>query len=98
MSVFSTSLRTTIIDPSFHSQDRCEFRIDPRGQAFMPTLRLGNLGLKKSVNYNNKYSVGPGGLGCISRIRLMDGQEELDSLRNVGQWVTFKNALKCFLF
>ena len=94
MSVFSTSLRTTIIDPAFHSQDRCEFRIDNRGQSFMPTLRLGNLGLKKSVNYNNKYSVGPGGLGSISRIRLMDGQEEIDSLRNVGQWMTFKNALK----
>ena len=94
MSVFSTSLRTTIIDPAFHSQDRCEFRIDNRGQSFMPTLRLGNLGLQKAVDNNNKYAVGPGGLGIISRIRLMDGNEELDSLRNVGQWMTFKNALK----
>lgn len=94
MSVYSTSLRTQLIDPQFHSQDRCEFRLDNRGQSYMPTMRIGNLGLKKSANHTNLYSAGPGGLGVISRIRLMDGNEELDSLRNVGQWMTFKNALK----
>jgi len=94
MSVYSTSLRTQLIDPQFHSQDRCEFRLDNRGQSYMPTMRIGNLGLSKSANHNNEYNAGAGALGIISRIRLMDGNEELDSLRNVAQWMTFKNALK----
>ena len=94
MSVFSSSLRTTIIDPQFHSENRCEFRLENRGQAYMPTLRLGNLGLQKTGATPNEYQWGAGVASVISRIRLMDGNEELDSLRNVAQWMTFKNALK----
>jgi len=94
MSVFSSSLKTTIIDPQFHSKDRCEFRLENRGQAYMPTLRLGNLGLSKTGASPNEYQYGAGVAAVISRIRLMDGNEELDSLRNVAQWITFKNALK----
>jgi len=94
MSVFSTSLKTTIIDPQFHSANRCEFRLENRGQAYMPTLRLGNLGLLKTGASPNEYQWGAGVASVISRIRLMDGNEELDSLRNVAQWMTFKNALK----
>tara|TARA_R110000824_G_scaffold6730_6_gene31072 strand:+ start:2137 stop:3516 length:1380 start_codon:yes stop_codon:yes gene_type:complete len=95
MSVFSTSLQTAIIDPQFHSESRCEFRIENRGQAYMPTLRIGNIGLAKTAGTNpNAYHFGGGTSSVISRIRLMDGNEELDSLRNVAQWLTFKGALK----
>lgn len=95
MSVFSTSLQTAIIDPQFHSESRCEFRIENRGQAYMPTLRIGNIGLSKTLPSNpNAYHFGAGTSSVISRIRLMDGNEELDSLRNVAQWLTFKGALK----
>ena len=94
MSVFSSSLKTAIIDPQFHSESRCEFRLENRGQAYMPTLRIGNLGLSKTGATVNKYQFGAGTASVISRIRLMDGNEELDSLRNVAQWLTFKGALK----
>ena len=95
MSVFSTSLQTAIIDPQFHSESRCEFRIENRGQAYTPTLRIGNIGLAKTAGTNpNAYHFGGGTSSVISRIRLMDGNEELDSLRNVAQWLTFKGALK----
>ncbi len=95
MSVFSTSLQTAIIDPQFHSESRCEFRIENRGQAYMPTLRIGNIGLAKTnATDPNTYHFGAGTSSVISRIRLMDGNEELDSLRNVAQWLTFKGALK----
>jgi len=60
----------------------------------MPTLRIGNLGLSKTGATVNKYQFGAGTASVISRIRLMDGNEELDSLRNVAQWLTFKGALK----
>ena len=94
MSVFSSSLKTAIIDPQFHSENRCEFRLENRGQAYMPTLRIGNIGLSKTGASPNAYHFGAGTSSVISRIRLMDGNEELDSLRNVAQWLTFKGALK----
>ena len=94
MSVFSSSLKTAIIDPQFHSENRCEFRLENRGQAYMPTLRIGNIGLSKTGVSPNAYHFGAGTSSVISRIRLMDGNEELDSLRNVAQWLTFKGALK----
>ena len=67
MSVFSSSLRTTIIDPQFHSENRCEFRLENRGQAYMPTLRLGNLGLQKTGATPNEYQWGAGVASVISR-------------------------------
>ena len=94
MAAFSSSLQSTIIDPVFHSDSRCEFRIQNRGQAYMPTLRIGNIGLEKDGASSNAYHFGSGTSSVISRIRLLDGQEELDSLRNVAQWLTFKGALK----
>ena len=94
MSVFSSSLKTAIIDPQFHSENRCEFRLENRGQAYMPTLRIGNIGLAKTGATPNAYHFGAGTSSVISRIRLMDGNEELDSLRNVAQWLTFKGAQK----
>ena len=58
----------------------------------MPTFRLGNIGLT-NTGRNNVYSFGPGAASVIDRIQLLDGNEELDSLRNVGNWLTFKNSL-----
>ena len=93
MSVFSSSVKSSIIDPVFTSNTRCEFRLANRGESYMPTLRVGNLGLTTSGN-DNAYHYGMGALSVISRIQLMDGNEPLDSLRNVGNWLTFKNSLK----
>ena len=94
MSIFSSSVKSQIIDPVFHSESRCEFRLANRGEAYMPTLRLGNIGLTKDAGNNNTYHFGPGAASVISRIRLMDGNEELDSLRNAAQWLTFKGLQK----
>ena len=95
MSVFSSSLKTVIIDPVFHTESRCEFRIENRNQAYLPTLRIGNIGLSKTdATDPNAYHFGAGTSSVISRIRLLDGAEELDSLRNVAHWLTFKGALK----
>jgi len=94
MSVFSNSVKSAIIDPVFTSATRCEFRLANRGEAYMPTMRIGNLGLSKAAQNNNEYHKGPGAAGVINRIQLLDGNEELDSLRNVGNWLTFKNCLR----
>lgn len=94
MSIFSSSVKSQIIDPVFHSENRCEFRLANRGEAYLPTLRLGNIGLTKDAGNNNTYHFGAGAASVISRIRLMDGNEELDSLRHAAQWLTFKGLQK----
>ena len=78
MSIFSSSVKSQIIDPVFHSENRCEFRLANRGEAYLPTLRLGNIGLTKDAGNNNTYHFGAGAASVISRIRLMDGNEELE--------------------
>ena len=94
MSIFSSAVKSQIIDPVFTSTTRAEFRLANRGESYMPTMRLGNLGLQKTADNENTYHFGPGAASCIRRIQLLDGTEPLDSLRNVGQWLTFKNTLK----
>ena len=93
MSIFSSSVKSQIIDPVFHSNTRCEFRLANRGESYMPTMRIGNLGLSTS-GFDNTYHFGPGAMSVISRIQLLDGNEPIDTLRNVGNWLTFKNSLK----
>ena len=93
MSVFSSSIKSQIIDPVFSSNSRCEFRLANRGESYLPTMKIGNLGLSTSGN-DSTYHFGPGALSVISRIQLLDGNEPIDTLRNVGQWLTFKNSLR----
>jgi hypothetical protein len=59
----------------------------------MPTMRIGNLGLSTTGD-DNTYHFGVGSCSVISRIQLLDGNEPLDQLRNVGNWLTFKNSLR----
>lgn len=101
MSIFSQNVRTTIIDPTFFNSPRtggagrCEFRLSNRADAYLPTFRLGNVGLAlDDGTLINRYADGPGCFSCIDRIRLMDGGTEIDGLRNVGQWLTFKSLQK----
>lgn len=93
MSIFSSSVQSQIIDPVFTSNNRCEFRLANRGEYYLPTMRLGNLGLSKSANNVNSYHFGPGAACVIDRIQLLDGNEQLDGLSRVGNWLTFKNSL-----
>ena len=94
MSIFSSSVKSSIVDPQFESNTRCEFRLFGRNQSYMPTLRLGNIGLQKDPDNQNTYHFGVGCASVIDRIHLLDGNEPLDTLRNVGNWLTFKNTLK----
>ena len=93
MSIYSSSIRSHVVDPQFHSENRTEFRLNHIGGSFLPTLRLGNVGLSKTGT-NNFYHPGAGAASVISRIRLMDGTEELDGLRLAGPWLSFKGLIK----
>jgi len=89
MSLYSTSISTAIIDPSFTSTRRCEFRIPFANQAYLPNLRLGGIGV--SCDAPTAYALGVGVASIIKRITLLDGEEEIDSLREANAWLTFKS-------
>jgi len=92
MSLYSTAAQTAIIDPVFMSSRRCTFSLSMTDQAFLPNLRIGNLGLKADTHV--EYALGCGVASCIRRITLLDGEEELDSLREVNSWLTFKSLFR----
>jgi len=92
MSIYSTSVTTAIIDPAFNSSRRCEFRLPDRDGAYMSNLRLGNVGVTTTAIA--PYALGCGVASVIKRIQLMDGNEELDSLREANAWLTFKSFFR----
>ena len=93
MALYSTSVETQILDPVFSSKNRCEFRIPDRDGSYLPNLRLGNVGVTTAVNAV-PYALGCGVASVIKRIQLMDGNEELDSLREANAWLTFKSFFR----
>ena len=96
MALYSTSIETQIIDPVFSSKNRCEFRIPDRDGSYLPNLRLGNVGVTTNATpvVAVPYALGAGVASVIKRIQLMDGNEELDSLREANAWLTFKSFFR----
>lgn len=92
MSIYSTSVESSIIDPVFSSSRRCEFRLPDRDGAYMSNLRIGNVGVTTTAIA--PYALGCGVASVIKRIQLMDGNEELDSLREANAWLTFKSFFR----
>ena len=92
MSLYSTAVATALIDPSFTSSRRCEFRIPFKNQAYLPNLRLGGVGVS-STNVA-PYALGVGVASIIRRIALLDGEEEIDSLREANSWLNFKSFFR----
>ena len=93
MALYSTSVETQIIDPVFSSKNRCEFRIPDRDGSYLPNLRLGNVGVNTTTS-SVPYALGCGVASVIKRIQLMDGNDELDSLREANAWLTFKSFFR----
>lgn len=93
MALYSTSVETSINDPVFSSKNRCEFRLPDRDGSYLPNLRLGNVGVTTAADAV-PYALGCGVASVIKRIQLMDGNEELDSLREANAWLTFKSFFR----
>ena len=58
----------------------------------MSNLRIGNVGVTTTAIA--PYALGCGVASVIKRIQLMDGNEELDSLREANAWLTFKSFFR----
>lgn len=92
MSYSNGAIKTMYIDPvSFVPNGRCAFELDAKKLAFLPNMRLLNLGADNE-NGPTGYSTGLGAVALIKNCRLMDARTELSALRNVAPYAFFKNV------
>ena len=93
MSYSNGSIKTEYIDPvSFVPNQRCSFELGSVKMAYLPNIRLLNLGCENNDGIH-AYNKGLGAIGLIKNVRLMDARTELSAMRNVSPYVLFKNML-----
>ena len=92
MNKFSTGItKTEYIDPIAYIQNqRCRFELDGSKVAYLPNMRLLDLGC--SSNVATSYSRGLGVVSLIKNIRLLDARTELSALRTVAPYMFFKSS------
>ena len=92
MNKFSTGItKTEYIDPITYIQNqRCRFELDGSKVAYLPNMRLLDLGC--SSNVATPYSRGLGVVSLIKNIRLLDARTELSALRTVAPYMFFKSS------
>ena len=84
-------IETQYIDPvAFVPNLRCRFELDGSKLAYMPNMRILDIGC--NANAKLSYNRGLGCLALIKNIRLMDARTELSSLRTVAPYMFFKNS------
>ena len=88
---YSKSIKPTYFDPRTDLSNRMsEFRLDS-GSAYLPNLRLANIGFQGSAQQETARLVGF--LGIVKHIRLMDGGVELSSLRFANRYLSWLEQL-----
>lgn len=88
---YNGSVETEYIDPvSFVPNQRCAFELDGTKLSYGSNMRLLNIGVVSGTQQD--YSAGLGAMSVIRSIRLMDARTELSSIRNVPQYLFFKNC------
>tara|TARA_R110001606_G_scaffold396870_1_gene571871 strand:- start:1115 stop:2386 length:1272 start_codon:yes stop_codon:yes gene_type:complete len=91
MSYANGAIKTMYIDPvSFVPNGRCAFELDATKLAYLPNMRLLNLGCDNATGPLD-YSRGLGAVALIKNCRLMDARTEISALRNVAPYAFFKN-------
>ena len=92
----SNDIITHQLDPVLFDQYRCEFRIDPK--VWLSNWRLADLGCVLTTSgtidgtaQSVRYASHLGAYALIDRIRLLNGTVEIAELRNVKQYIAFKN-------
>ena len=91
MSYSNGSIKTEYIDPvSFVPNQRCSFELNATKMAYLPNIRLLNLGCDND-QADQSYNLGLGAQNLIKNIRLMDARTELSAMRNASPYGFFKN-------
>lgn len=93
MSFYTNAIKTELIDPVIHIDNRrSEFRL-VKDNLYLSNLRICNLGLRTTVG-NDKYNILTGALGIIKRIELLDGSTQLDVIEAFNILQAFRNYNK----
>lgn len=94
MTFYSSSIKTQVLNPRFHSNNRSEFRLESTDSVYLSNLRLLNVGVtvdgatatdRKSYN----FLLGPSAV--IRNLYLYDNQTLLDGIENFADYVAFLN-------
>jgi len=91
MSYYTNQINTKLIDPNVYVENlRVEFQL-PKGN-YGNRMRLLNVGLTaaNAPTYNTML----GALASIKSIRLLNGRDELDALREANRYMAFKKFIK----
>lgn len=93
------SSKTVILQPSFHSSSRTEFRLDGSNKVLGAALRVCNFGcttVTKTTPLTDPtplYYLGTGIYGLIKQITLYSGTIVLDELRDANRWLGISNLM-----
>ena len=88
-------LKTQIVQPIYHSNQRTEFRVSSKGKVLLPNLRLCNFGVSSTnsafpvVN----FGVAGGVLSLIKNIVIYSGNVILDQITDADQWLGVSNLV-----
>ena len=90
MAFYSDSnVKTRILDPKIYVPNaRCTFELDASEAAYLPNLRLANIGTTSAAN---DYNTLLGSAALIRSIRLLDGKQELSALNAAQFYRGFQN-------
>lgn len=90
MSFYSSGLNTRLMDPILDTKNRTEFRMTPES-LYITNWRLLNVGLWKTGSATVYTGLG-GAVSSIRNISILDGNVQLDIIRNMAEWSSFKGV------
>ena len=88
--------KTVILQPTFHSNSRTEFRVNSDDKVISSKLRLCNFGVASftaAAGGAPMYNLGSGVYGCIKQITLYSGGVILDELKDASRWLGMMNLV-----
>jgi hypothetical protein len=89
MALYSSGIKTTILDPETDNSQRTEFRLNA-DTVYLTNMRLLDVGIYKVGGSATQYNVLCGALGVIKSITLLDNGVQLDAIRNFSDWAGWK--------
>jgi len=94
MAFYNSSIKTNVYDPILTlNNNRAEWQL-PSGSLYLSSLRIHNLGAFLTAGGAIKWNTKGGIYSYIRNITLYDGSVILDQLRNVSEYMAFKNYNK----
>lgn len=92
-------LKTQIVQPIYHSNQRTEFRVGSKGKVLLPNLRLCNFGISAitaggaAPGTMDTFGFAGGCLSLIKNIVLYSGNVILDQITDADQWLGISNMI-----